>query len=174
MWLQTFLIKSYCTLFPFIVFIELSAYFYAVICYFIVFTVKYWWKTQNCSYNSYGTGVLCSSVLNFAMLRFPTRTLLAKIYSKKFLILRFIKHFFVFQSCFYSTFEFVVWCVFDRQASVVAVSSSVSYASAEECEFDRLMPLNYETKFYLANFIDSLQREHCKMCTHDCLVYYLG
>jgi len=48
------------------------------------------------------------------------------------------------------------------QASVVAVSSSVSYASAQQCKFDRLMPLNYETKFYLADFIDGLQRERCK------------
>jgi len=47
--------------------------------------------------------------------------------------------------------------------SVVAIASSVSYASTEQCDFDRLMPLSYETKFYLAEFIDGLQREYGKI-----------
>jgi len=43
--------------------------------------------------------------------------------------------------------------------SVFAVSSAVRYARAEHCKFDRMMPLSYETKIYLAEFIDSLYIE---------------
>jgi len=57
------------------------------------------------------------------------------------------------------------------QVSVVAVSSSVIYPTVDRCKFDRLMPLSYETKLYLADFIDKLHREHCSYSfSHDCVI----